>query len=159
MWVALYSLIFLCRSPDLAKDDTLASEFAPEKDIGGRHFLFDKKCESRRKGFAKKGWDWIFHIFILGIKRFKREFTLNLKPVPEMWHAIQQMAPLSNKVVRHKGDLNWNVNIQGRRCSHIENDMSPILILLREGRGGGGFPPLNQIETLLKINKYIIKNK
>lgn len=30
-------------SPDLAKDDTLASEFAPEKDICGRHFLFDKK--------------------------------------------------------------------------------------------------------------------
>lgn len=80
VWVALYSLIFLCRSPDLAKDDTLASEFAPEKDICGRHFLFDKKCESHTKGFVKKGWDRICHIFILRIERFEREFRLNLKP-------------------------------------------------------------------------------
>lgn len=47
-------LIFLCRSPDLARDDTVASEFVPEKDICGRHFLFDKKCKGNLEVFHNK---------------------------------------------------------------------------------------------------------
>lgn len=50
VWMVLISLKSMCRSPDLAKDDKLTSVNVPEKDICGRHFLFDKKCKNCRKG-------------------------------------------------------------------------------------------------------------
>ncbi|XP_051266316.1 uncharacterized protein si:ch211-171b20.3 isoform X1 [Dicentrarchus labrax] len=44
-WKTLVSGIIAAGSPNLAKDDNLESENnAPEKDICGRHFLFDKQC-------------------------------------------------------------------------------------------------------------------
>ncbi|XP_070842404.1 uncharacterized protein [Chaetodon trifascialis] len=50
-WTALVGGIVVGGSPNLAKDDRLQSEDSdPEKDISGRHFLFDKKCTRLERG-------------------------------------------------------------------------------------------------------------
>ncbi|TDG97188.1 hypothetical protein EPR50_G00223940 [Perca flavescens] len=44
-WKTLVSGYIVRGSPDLAKDDRLGTEInGPEKDLSGRHFLFDKQC-------------------------------------------------------------------------------------------------------------------
>ncbi|XP_030254889.1 putative uncharacterized protein C8orf89 homolog isoform X1 [Sparus aurata] len=48
-WKALVSGIVVGGSPILAKDDNLESQNNLEKDMCGRHFVFDKKCFERTR--------------------------------------------------------------------------------------------------------------
>lgn len=50
MYANVFSYSF-CRTPNLTKDDELESQYDdPERDLGGRRFLFDRKCRSCRPG-------------------------------------------------------------------------------------------------------------
>lgn len=65
----------------------MASEFVPEKDICGRHFLFDKKCKRHIEVFRNKTLRFQRTFFVALIPELEgreMEFTLNLEFVLEM---------------------------------------------------------------------------
>lgn len=64
----------------------MASEFVPEKDICGRHFLFDKKCKRHIEVFRNKALlqRTLFVALIPELEGREMEFTLNVEFVLEM---------------------------------------------------------------------------
>lgn len=69
----------------------MASEFVPEKDICGRHFLFDKKCKRHIEVISKQNvisnnffFLFFFVALIPELEGREMEFTLNLGFVLEM---------------------------------------------------------------------------